>query len=161
MKHIEGIIRHAEQHCKARGARLTVKRKQVLAGLIQSDKALSAYELIDFCKEQYGESIPAMSVYRILEFLENELLVHKLNLANKYVACAHISCDHAHDVPQFLICGKCSKVKEISVKPSTIADLQITVQEAGFKLISPQLEMNCLCNDCLAQVALQSRENIQ
>lgn len=161
MKHIDGIIQHAEQHCKAHGTRLTVKRKQVLAGLIQSGKALSAYELIDFCKEQYAESIPAMSVYRILEFLEKELLVHKLNLANKYVACAHISCDHAHGVPQFLICGKCSKVKEINIKPSTVADLQLTVREAGFKLISPQLEMNCLCDDCFEQTALRSRKSIQ
>jgi Fur family transcriptional regulator, zinc uptake regulator len=82
-------------------------------------------------------------------------------LANKYVACAHISCDHAQGVPQYLICGKCSLVKEISIKPWTIADLQITGQEAGFKLISPQLKKNCLCNDCLAQVSLQIRKNIQ
>ena len=106
MNHIDSIVQQAEQHCKARGARLTTKRKQVLAGLIQSNKALSAYELIDFCKKHYGESIPAMSVYRILEFLKDEHLVHKLNLANKYVACAYISCDHAHGIPQFLICGK-------------------------------------------------------
>jgi Fur family zinc uptake transcriptional regulator len=45
MNHVDRIIGHAEDHCKAHGARLTVKRKQVLAGLIQSEKALSAYEL--------------------------------------------------------------------------------------------------------------------
>lgn len=153
MDHIDDIIRHAERHCKARGVRLTVKRKQVLAGLVRSNKALSAYQLIDFCKDHYGENMPAMSVYRILAFLENERLVHKLNLANKYVACTHISCDHAHGVPQFLICGKCSKVKEISTRPSMIADLQVTVQEAGFKLATLQLEINCLCDDCVAQAA--------
>jgi len=153
MKNITSIIQHAEQHCADHGTRLTEKRKHVLAGLIQSDKALSAYELIAVCKEMYSEDVPAMSVYRILDFLETEKLVHKLNLANKYVACAHISCDHAHGVPQFLICRKCSKVKEISIEPATIAELQASVQEAGFKLISPQLEMNCLCEDCLAQAA--------
>ncbi|OUR94992.1 transcriptional repressor [Gammaproteobacteria bacterium 42_54_T18] len=153
MNYIDSIIQHAEQHCQAHGTRLTVKRKKVLAGLIQSSKALSAYELIDFCKEQCGESIPAMSVYRILSFLEDENLVHKLNLANKYVACAHISCDHTHGVQQFLICRKCSKVKEISIKPTTMGELEETVKDAGFKLIRPQLEMNCLCKDCFAQAA--------
>lgn len=153
MNHVDSIIQHAEQHCKAHGTRLTVKRKQVLSGLIQSNKALSAYELIDFCKEHYRENMPAMSVYRILEFLEEEHLVHKLKLANKYVACAHISCDHAHGVPQFLICGECSTVKEISVKPSTIAELQTSVEDAGFTLVSPQLEMNCLCENCITQAA--------
>ena len=76
MNRIDNILAHAERHCKEHGARLTDKRKRVLACLVQSEKALSAYELMDVCKEQYGESIPAMSVYRILEFLEEELLVH-------------------------------------------------------------------------------------
>lgn len=153
MTHIDRAINHAEQQCKDRGVRLTVKRKQVFVGLIRSNKALSAYDLIDYCKEHYGETIPAMSVYRILGFLEDEYLVHKLNLANKYVACAHICCDHDHGIPQFLICGSCSKVKEISIKPATIKDLQASVQNAGFKLLSPQLEMNCLCDDCITRAA--------
>jgi Fur family transcriptional regulator, zinc uptake regulator len=153
MNHVDRVIGHAEQHCKAHGARLTVKRKQVLAGLIQSKKALSAYELIDVCKQQSGESMPAMSVYRILEFLEDEHLVHKLSLINKYVACSHISCSHAHAVPQFLICKRCSKVKEIDIKPVTINDLRASVNEAGFELINTQLEMNCLCEGCISQAA--------
>ena len=153
MSNIKAIIQHAEQHCATQGARLTEKRKQILTGLIQSNKALSAYELIDFCKEQYGISIPAMSVYRILEFLEDQGLVHRLNLANKYVACVHISCDHNHAPPQFLICSNCSKVKEVSIEPAIIAELQAISQQAEFKLISPQLEMNCLCEACLTEVA--------
>ena len=94
-----------------------------------------------------------MSVYRILEFLEDEHLVHKLSLANKYVACAHISCSHAHAVPQFLICKRCSKVKEIDIKPATINELRASVNEAGFELINTQLEMNCLCEGCISQAA--------
>lgn len=158
MNNVDTIIQYAEQHCKAHGARLTIKRKLVLAGLIQSNKALSAYELTDVCKEHYGESIPAMSVYRILEFLEGEHLVHKLNLANKYVACSHIICGHAHGTPQFLICGTCSKVEEINISQSTITELQKTVKNAGYQLMSPQLEMNCLCDNCSA-LAAQRQEN--
>ncbi|MDC9724725.1 MAG: Fur family transcriptional regulator [Gammaproteobacteria bacterium] len=153
MSSVNEILSHAEQHCKAHGARLTNKRKQVLSGLIRSDKALSAYELIDFCKTVFGETIPAMSVYRILEFLEGERLVHKLKLANKYVACSHITCDHAHGIPQFLICGDCNKVKEISINQSTMNELQQSVEHAGFQLVSPQLEMNCICNDCITVAA--------
>lgn len=153
MSNIDNIIQHAEQHCKEHGARLTVKRKQILEQLIQSNKALSAYELIDIYNEEYNEKMPAMSVYRILEFLEGEYLVHKLNLANKYVACAHISCDHSHGVQQFLICGNCSKVKEISISQSTITELTETVTNSGYQLISPQIEINCLCNDCVSIAA--------
>jgi Fur family zinc uptake transcriptional regulator len=153
MNNIHTIIQQAEQHCKTHRTRLTEKRKQVLSGLIQSNKALSAYELIDFCKEHYGLGISPMSVYRILEFLEGEQLVHKRKLATKNVSCAHISCTHTHGVSQFLICKQCSKVKEVYIKPATMTDLQATAQEAGFMLIGPELEMNCLCDDCRAQAA--------
>ena len=114
---------------------------------------MSAYELIDFCKARFGESIPVMTVYRILNFLQDEYLVHKLNSANKYVACAHITSDHAHAVPQFLICGQCQKVNEIRINKSIIAELRDNVERAGFHLASPQLEMNCICEACMADAA--------
>lgn len=145
---ITQVIDEAEHRCKAQGARLTTKRKQVLSGLLQSGTALSAYELADYCNTAYGQSLPAMSVYRILDFLQEQHLVHKLNLANKYVACAHITCSHDHGIPQFLICNNCQRVEEISVAKSTIRAIQRSVDEAGYQLLSPQLEMNCLCEEC-------------
>ena len=153
MDDIQKVIEHAERHCEAHGTRLTNKRKQVLSGLLYARKALSAYELMDYCKTEFGENIPAMSVYRILNFFQGKQLVHKLNLANKYVACAHITCNHSHGIPQFLICGKCQLVKEISIDRSTIATLQKNVDQAGFHLMSPQLEMNCICETCTADAA--------
>jgi len=151
MGRVENIIEHAERHCKAHGARLTNKRKLVLSGLLKSKKALSAYDLVDYCKAELGEAIPAMSIYRILDFLKDEHLVHKLSLANKYVACSHITCDHAHGVPQFLICGECKKVDEISISQSTMTELKSNVAQAGFHLVSQQVELDCLCDNCMAQ----------
>ena len=153
MDKVTRVLNHAETSCRANGARLTHKRKQVLAGLVSSQKALSAYELIDFMQAEFGESLPAMSVYRILEFLESENLVHKLQLANKYVACSHICCDHAHEVPQFLICDQCGSVKEIGIKKSLIETLKGEVENSGFILKSPQIELHCLCQDCANQAA--------
>jgi Fur family zinc uptake transcriptional regulator len=37
MNNLESIIKHAEQHCRDHGARLTEKRKQILTGLIESN----------------------------------------------------------------------------------------------------------------------------
>ena len=153
MNRVEKIIDHAEQHCRTHGSRLTAKRKQVLSGLLKSKKALSAYELIDLCKSEYGETMPATSIYRILDFLQTEHLVHKLRLANKYVACEHITCNHDHDVSQFLICSQCQKVKEISISKATTAELQESVGHAGFHLVSPQLEIDCVCDSCLNHAA--------
>lgn len=152
-KRAEHIINHAEQACKAHGARLTSKRKKVLSGLVQSEKALSAYELIDFYKSEFSDSIQAMSMYRILDFLQGEHLVHKLNTANKYIACSHITCDHNHAIPQFLVCDECQKVKEVDINQSTIAELTSNVEQAGFYLSGFQLEINCLCESCGTKVA--------
>lgn len=150
MNNIQTCLQHAESHCGERGTRLTPKRKNILLSLLQSEKAMSAYDLVDYCKSEFGDTMPAMSVYRILDFLQEEFLVHKLNSSNKYVACSHITCDHDHDITQFLICSECLQVKEINIKPSTIKALQHNIEEAGFHLISPQLEMHCLCESCMA-----------
>jgi len=148
MDKVDQIVSHAEQYCQNNGTRLTQKRKQVLSALVRSAKALSAYDLIASCEQYFGEKIAAMSVYRILDFLVKINLVHKLKLANKYVACSHISCDHAHRVAQFLICGNCHQVKEIHVDNALMAELKNNVECAGFHLVSPQLEMNCICDQC-------------
>ncbi len=147
-KAIDTIISSAEKRCAEKGVRLTEKRSQVLTGLIQSKKALSAYELIDYCREHLGQQLPAMSVYRILGFLEGINLVHRLQLAKKYVACSHISCDHKHGIPQFLICNGCDAVEEIRIPHSVINLLKDSVSEAGFHLASPQLEFGCYCSNC-------------
>ncbi|RLV60861.1 transcriptional repressor [Parashewanella curva] len=148
MTNTNEMIKYAEQKCKKSNAKLTPKRKQVLTGLINSNKAISAYELADYCNQYFDDKFPIMTIYRILEFLEEESLVHKLQTSNKYVACAHIACDHEHLVPQFLICHECQKVKEIHINKNIVNELNDNVEQAGFSMISPQLEINCLCSDC-------------
>ena len=150
---LQKVIRLAEAKCKTNNVRLTQKRKHILASLLSSEKALSAYDLIEHCTKSYDVTFPPMSVYRILDFLEQEQLVHKLSLANKYVACSHIACDHEHQVPQFLICNNCQRVKEIGIDKNIIESLQSNVQAAGFHLTSPQLEMNCICEQCNQEAA--------
>ena len=142
------VLRLAEEHCKTRGARFTDKRRQVLTGLLDSQKALSAYELTDYCRDELGYQLPAMSVYRILEFLESEDLVHRLHLAKKYVACSHIACNHEHELPQFLICKECYRVQEIIIDREIMNSLNQSVDDVGFSLASQQLEFDCLCGDC-------------
>jgi len=138
----------AEKQCQLRGTRLTQKRRIILKGLVSSKHAMTAYELVDYCKSELGESIPAMSVYRILEFLESEKLVHKLKLANRYVACIHITCSHQHAVPQFLICTKCFRVEEADISRSTMNALKRNVESAGYELLSEQIEVDCVCSSC-------------
>jgi len=150
---LNNIIGKAEEICAHSGARLTDKRKRILALLLRSKIPLSAYEVADAYNRTSESSMPAMSVYRILDFLEAELLVHKLSSANKYVACSHIACSHTHEVPQFLMCGKCQNVKEIAISKSIIDELDKQVLNAGYKLMNSQLELQCLCEHCQENAA--------
>ena len=149
MTTVNNTIKHVMRYCEKQGLRLTSKRKKVLSGLLSSKKALSAYELVDYCKNEFDEAIPAMSVYRILNFLESEHMVHKLSLANKYVACSHIVCEHMHEVSQFLICTECQRVKEINIGRSTVRKIHEEADKEGFSIVNPQLEINCLCKSCV------------
>ena len=150
---INEIINKAKDICARSGGRLTDKRRQVLKVLLSSPIPLSAYEITSLCSDTAEKPMPAMSVYRILEFLQNEDLVHKLSSTNKFVACSHISCNHAHDIPQFLICGQCQSAKEITISKQIFDQLSDVIANAGYTLTKPQLELQCLCNDCSAQKA--------
>lgn len=144
----EAILEHAAAKIKQNGGQLTEKRKKILLCMTSSDKAMSAYEVADLYKEQYGENMSAMSVYRILDFLQEQKLVHRLQIANKYISCGHITCDHGHDPAQFLICSNCFKVKEVSIDNALVEELRRNVSDAGFVFASEQLEVNCLCEEC-------------
>lgn len=145
---LEKIIQKAEDSCVESGGRLTVKRKNVLTALLSIDMPQSAYEIADRYKEKFHETIPVMSVYRMLKFLVKESLVHKLSSTNKYVACSHIVCNHNHQVPQFLICDQCHHVSELGVQKDIIEALQTSVEGANFYLSSSELELHGVCKDC-------------
>tara|TARA_B100000674_G_C37845432_1_gene917389 strand:- start:488 stop:949 length:462 start_codon:yes stop_codon:yes gene_type:complete len=153
MKNIQQIIDHAQEVCLDNGLRLTKKRRQVLLALLASPKALSAYEIRDVCKTDSGDLLPPMSIYRILEFLQEAGFVHKLNISNRYTACTHITCDHEHLFSQFLICIKCQLVTEINIPDMTITNMRNDAESAGFALESPQLEINGVCYSCKNKAA--------
>ncbi|MBK7352455.1 MAG: transcriptional repressor [Nitrosomonas sp.] len=93
------------------GIKLTTKRKNVLIVLLNSTTSLSAYEIAEKYRDRFSESLPVMSVYRMLDFLIQGELVHKLESTGQYMSCAHITCNHEHEIPQFLICDHCHAVK--------------------------------------------------
>lgn len=152
------IIQQAAIVCHAHGCQLTPKRKLLLMGLIKSGKALSAYELIDFCKTQYDEVVPAISVYRILDLFQQLHLVHKLNSINKFTVCSHIlDKDEINQPTVFLICRDCHKVKELHVSANLIDALKQDIDDKGFQVISSQLELECQCDDCVSNTAKQAQ----
>ncbi len=138
----------AEQASKSLGINLTPKRMNLFSLLLNSKTPLSAYELAQCYKENFGDSVPPMSIYRMLDFLTENNMAHKLSSENKFIGCSHVNCDHAHGVPQFLICETCHEVKEIEIKKEVFDILNESVNQADFVLKQTQLELRCLCAKC-------------
>ena len=146
---LDSLLRAAEVSCAENGARLTQRRRQVLSVLMQSSSPLSAYEVLDLCNRSTTSAMPAMSVYRILDFLEQQLLVHRLSTSNKYVSCAHITCDHKHfQTTHFLLCEGCSSVKEVDATEEASEALEQMAKTVGFKLTTQQFELSGICTTC-------------
>ena len=82
-------IKTAKNTCGDKEKGLTEKRQRVFELLLNAASPLSAYELTDAYNAAYSPPIKAMSVYRILDYLTSVHLTHRLNSANKYIACAN------------------------------------------------------------------------
>lgn len=144
----QAILNKASAHCQQLGERLTPKRERLLDLLLAADGPKSAYDLISDHQAAFGEAPAAMSVYRMLNFLVEAGLAHKLATTNQFLACAHINCDHDHEVPQFLICDRCQAVEEVGIQRTLMAELKASANRVGFQMGSQQLEVHGLCARC-------------
>ena len=84
-------------------------RRHVLEVLAASHKPLGAYEIIDLVAARGPRPAP-ITIYRALDFLTAQGLVHRIESRNAFLACIN---NHASDAPVvFLICEHCGAVGE-------------------------------------------------
>ena len=136
-------IAHAEALCAARAQRLTPMRRQVLEALLASHKPLGAYEIMERLADG-GRPAP-ITVYRALDFLRDNGLVHRIESRNAFVACVH---NHATGDPVvFLICERCGAVGE-AAGGAVAESLKASCRAAGFTPKSPVIEIAGVCSHC-------------
>ena len=136
-------LRHAESCCAARGQRLTPMRRRVLEVLAASHKPLGAYEIMELVG---GAQRPApITVYRALDFLRDNGLVHRIESRNAFVACVN---NHATgDLVVFLICEHCGAVGE-AASAAVTHELKAAARSAGFTPKAPVIEIGGVCAHC-------------
>jgi Fur family transcriptional regulator, zinc uptake regulator len=141
-------ILHAEELCTARAQRLTPMRRHVLEALLASHKPLGAYEIMDRLGQR---SRPApITVYRALDFLRENGLVHRIESRNAFVACVRHHADS--DPVVFLICERCGTVGE--APGGTVTEsLKGSCRAVGFTPKSPVIEIAGICSHCREQQA--------
>src|SRR5580658_179034 len=135
---------HAEKVCEQREQKFTPIRRQVLEALSSSHRPLGAYEVIDELAKSMPRPAP-ITVYRALDFLMANGLVHRIESRNAYLACAH---DHdAAATVAFLICERCGSVGEIPAA-SVAQSLQAAARATGFAPKLSVVEITGTCAHC-------------
>ncbi len=140
----ETLLDHAGQICEAKAARLTDLRRQVLGLILDSEAPTGAYDLLDRLRATRHRAAPP-TVYRALEFLLENGLIHKLESMSSYVGCvSHGDTDHA---AQFLICRTCGHVTELDDHELAHA-LADAAKRLGFTVGKATIEAEGRCASC-------------
>ena len=139
--------------CQQRGVRLTPLRRQVLELVWQSHQPIGAYAVLDALQSDRRDAATAgkvsavapPTVYRALEFLLGQRLIHRIESLNAYIGCIHPGARH---VAQFLICNGCGSAAELESQ-ALLTAIDSAAAEAGFAIEQVAVEVAGRCPDCL------------
>lgn len=125
--------------------RLTEQRRAVFEALVRHGHPVGAYDLIDMLRPEEGRGPAPIAIYRALDFLQENGLIHRLELLNAFIACPH-----KHGCGErvaFLICEECRHVDEAT---STEIDgaVEAISQPRGFSVSRQVIELMGRCAAC-------------
>lgn len=143
---VSHALQAAEQVCAREGVRFTALRKRVLELVWQSHKPLGAYDILDTLSRDDGRRAAPPTVYRALDFLQEQGLVHRIASLNAFIGCP--SPEHRHQ-GHFLICLGCHVA--IELEESGISEAIASAAAAhDFVASSETVEVSGLCARCRA-----------
>lgn len=141
---IADALQRAQALCAAHGTRLTDLRAQVLSLIWESHKPLGAYTLMEMLAKASTRRVAPPTVYRALDFLLDEGLIHRINSLNAFIGCPSADKKHAN---HFLICENCQVALELDNEKLNYL-LAESASAAGFTLRTNSVELLGLCPQC-------------
>jgi Fur family zinc uptake transcriptional regulator len=142
---IDVAVAVAGELCAAREVRLTSLRRRVLELVWGSHRPVGAYEILDLLRADGRSSAPP-TVYRALEFLLDQGLVHRIESRNAYIGCVSPGDSHTG---QFVICGRCGDAVELH-DDDIAAAARRGAERLGFRVLGQTVEIRGLCSICVA-----------
>jgi len=150
---VAAALGRAAKVCAGKGSRLTALRRRVLELVWRSHRPVRAYDLLATLARERSSAAPP-TVYRALDFLQAQGLVHRIESLNAFIGCDRPGEPHAG---QFLICRECGRAAEMA-DGRIEAAIRHGSAAAGFYLEHPTVEAIGLCPECLpAASAAKSR----
>ncbi len=140
---VDDAMARAEALCGEHGARLTPMRRRVLELVWTGHRPRGAYEILEDLATD-GKRPAPLTVYRALDFLVEQGLVHRLESLNAFIGCPHPGAGHAS---QFLVCERCGTATEVN-DPEVSAAIARSAEALGFQVGRPIVEVSGLCPGC-------------
>ncbi|MGF1613885.1 MAG: Fur family transcriptional regulator [Gammaproteobacteria bacterium] len=140
---IEAALERAAAVCADHGVRLTALRRRVLEIIWQSHKPLGAYSILEQLRHD-GRAAAPPTVYRALDFLLEQGLVHRIASMNAFVGCSRPG--HISD-GQFLICRGCGTSTELN-DGKLEKLIARNSNSLGFSVERLTIEVSGLCPHC-------------
>ena len=128
--------------------KLTPLRRRVLELIWQSHAPVGAYFLLERLAAERGRVAPP-TIYRALDFLTEQGLVHRLDTLNAFIGCDRPAEGHR---AYFLICRRCGTAAEFQDQELQRA-IGHRARAARFAVESETVEISGLCADCGASLA--------
>ena len=141
---VSSALAEADTLCERSGVRLTALRKRVLELVWQSHKPLGAYDILAELSAQDGRRAAPPTVYRALDFLLENGLVHRIASLNAFIGCSHPARPHQG---QFLICRNCHTAIELQ-QPSISEASDSAAGQVRFQVEAQTVEVVGLCAPC-------------
>ena len=133
----------AETVCRQRGVRFTALRRRVLEILWSHALPLGAYAILDVLRHDGRQGAPP-TVYRALDFLLEQGLIHRLASLNVFIGCRQPG---AHHSGQFFICQTCGQVDELSNR-RVEETLRAEAMGRDFEVLAQTVEVLGRCPTC-------------
>ena len=142
---ISAALEAGRQLCFGRGVRLTDLRLQVLELSWQNHKPLGAYTLMEMLAKANTRRVAPPTVYRALDFLLEQGLIHRINVLNAFIGCPAPTTKHQS---HFLICRACGIAIELD-QPELSRQIISVARDSGFVVETQSLEVSGLCANCV------------
>ncbi|MCW8931498.1 MAG: transcriptional repressor [Gammaproteobacteria bacterium] len=136
-------LQHINEQCRKKNIRLTPIRQQVFDEILQSHKAIKAYDILQNMSTP-GEMVKPPTVYRAIDFLLEHGFIHKIESLNAFIACYH---EHNKDCFQLLICDECGTVSE-QINNKISHEMKLLSEKENFTLQHPIIELHGTCFQC-------------
>lgn len=140
---VAAAMEAAERRCAVAGERWTPSRRRIYELLLQAGSPVKAYDLISTYAHDGEPVAKPPTIYRALEFLTAQGLVHRIESLNAFLACG--SNPHGRST-EFLICDCCGRVEELGVGMDEAAFPAASAR--GFTPSRMVLEVHGACVDC-------------